>query len=68
MCYNLTLELVRLRGPLGNESYQKALGVLGRESLLVVIHLAGSYLYTGLLLNATKVPIPEGAKLFPDDK
>lgn len=50
---------MQLRGPLGNESYEKALGVLGRESLLAVVHLAGSYLYTGLLLNAADVPIPE---------
>lgn len=57
--YVLAGELVRMRGPLSEESFQRASRVLGKEGAAGVIHTAGAFLYSTILLNAADVPAPQ---------
>jgi len=61
--YVLAGELARLRGPLSEESFDKACKVLGREGVAALIHLSGCFLYSTVLLNAANVPVPDGEKI-----
>lgn len=57
--YLLAGELARMRGPLSKESFDRASKVLGKEGVAGVIHTAGAFLYSTILLNAADVPVPE---------
>lgn len=57
--YILAGELVRLRGPLDEDVFERARKVLGEDGIAGVIHTTGAFLYSTILLNAADVPVPE---------
>ena len=57
------LAVVKVRGPLGEEEFEKARRVMGRDGAAALMHVAGVYLYSGLLMNAADVCLPEGETL-----
>ena len=48
-------------GQVPDEVYASALGVLGERTLVEVVALSGYYCMSSFLLNAFRVPLPEGA-------
>lgn len=57
--YTTALELARSRGPLDEQTWQKAEKVLGREKAARLAHVVGVYLYSSTLLNLGAIPSPE---------
>jgi hypothetical protein len=56
--YVLAGELARMRGPLSEESFERASKVLGKAGAAGVIHTTGAFLYSTILLNAADAPTP----------
>ena len=56
-------ELVRMRGPLGEEAFERARKVLGREGVAAIVHTTGAFLYSSFLLNVADVPAPGDEKI-----
>lgn len=57
--YATGLELARSRGPLDEESWQRAERALGREKSARIAHIVGLYLYSSTLLNLGAIPAPK---------
>ena len=57
--YATALELARSRGPLDEQSWQRAERTLGREKSARLAHVVGLYLYTSTYLNLGAMPAPE---------
>ncbi|XTI87869.1 hypothetical protein V2W45_1392159 [Cenococcum geophilum] len=53
VAYVFAGELVRMRGPLGDGAFERAKKVLGREGVIALMYLTGSFLYSNVLLNVT---------------
>ena len=58
--YEFVSQLVKVRGPLGEREFEKARKVLGRETVASLLHIAGSYMYSGILMNGADMCPPEG--------
>jgi 4-carboxymuconolactone decarboxylase len=61
--YVMAGELVRMRGPLSEEAFERARKVLGREGVAAIVHTTGSFLYSSFLLNVADVPAPGDEKI-----
>jgi 4-carboxymuconolactone decarboxylase len=57
--YQLVFELVK-QGRVSDERYAAALAQLGERRLVELVALSGYYCFTSVLLDAFRVPVPEG--------
>ena len=57
--YATALELTRSRGPLDEQSWQRAERALGKEKSARLAHVVGLYLYTSTLINLGAMPAPK---------
>jgi 4-carboxymuconolactone decarboxylase len=57
--YQLVSELVR-EGRVSDEKYAAALAQLGERRLVELVALSGYYCFTSVVLDAFRVPVPEG--------
>ena len=57
--YTTALELTRSRGPLDEQTWQRAEKALGREKAARLAHVVGLYQYCSTLLNLGAVPVPK---------
>ena len=57
--YATALELARSRGPLDEQSWQRAEGALGREKCARLAHVVGLYLYSSTIINLGAIPAPK---------
>ena len=57
--YTTALELARSRGPLDEQTWQRAEGALGREKSARLAHVVGVYLYSSTILNLGAIPAPK---------
>ena len=57
--YATALELARSRGPLDEQTWQRAERALGREKSARLAHVVGLYLYSSTLLNMGAIPAPK---------
>ena len=57
--YTTALELVRSRGPLDEQHWQRAERALGRKKSARLAHVVGVYLYSSTILNLGAIPAPE---------
>jgi 4-carboxymuconolactone decarboxylase len=60
--HQLVAELVST-GWVSDERYAAALAALGERRLVELVGLAGYYCFTSVLLNAFRVPLPDGASV-----
>ena len=64
VAFDVSLELVSRKGPLGKERWDEAVGCFGREGALVLFQYVGLYAYTCVLLNGCDIQLPEGEKIW----
>lgn len=57
--YDVTMGLVETKGPLDEALFQRAQKQFGDDGALALIHYAGLYAYTCILLNGAYVSIPK---------
>lgn len=57
--YETGLQLARSRGPLDEQSWQRAEKALGRDKSARIAHIVGLYLYSSTLLNLGAIPAPK---------
>jgi 4-carboxymuconolactone decarboxylase len=60
--YQLVSELVR-DGSVSDERYAAALALLGERRLVELVALTGYYCFSSVVLNAFRVPLPDGASV-----
>lgn len=60
--YRLVFGLVH-EGRVSDERYAAALALLGERRLVELVALSGYYCFTSVLLNAFRVPLPDGASV-----
>jgi hypothetical protein len=63
--YRFARECVSSRGIVKEEAWQEAISVLGREKMEGVVHMAGAWTYSGILLNTAGMIVPEGESIDP---
>lgn len=59
VAFELAQYLVRVPGALPDELYMRAVEVLGKESMLLVVHYVAIYSWFCMLMNVADVPKPE---------
>jgi len=62
--FELVTELYQSR-TLGQQTYERALGILGLEVLIEAITAAGFYTMAAMMINAFDAPVPDGARPLP---
>jgi 4-carboxymuconolactone decarboxylase len=60
--FQLVSELVR-DGSVSDERYAAALALLGERRLVELVALSGYYCFSSVVLNAFRVPLPDGASV-----
>lgn len=64
VAYDVAVELVDKKGPLGNEMWDRGVGAFGgKEGMLALVQYIGVYSFVSVYLNGCDVPIPEGETL-----
>lgn len=57
--YETALQLTRSRGPLDEETWQRAERALGREKVARLAHVVGVYQYSSTIINLGAIPVPK---------
>lgn len=65
--YQMVFELVA-QGRVSDEKYAAALDQLGERRLVELVALSGYYCFTSVVLDAFRVPVPQGKKVPWDQK
>lgn len=60
VAYDASFYLANERGPLPQNLYDRAVGILGKEGLLQMTHYVGMYCYMCVLMNLAHAPVPSG--------
>ncbi|TGJ68634.1 hypothetical protein EYR41_007673 [Orbilia oligospora] len=63
--WQIARALVEQKGPLPVELWSKAESLFGKAGAGALIHYAGFYAYTSIILNGAAVPVPAGEKIWP---
>ena len=59
VAFDTAAYLASTPGPLPQELWERCMEVFGKEGTVALVHYAGSYAYTCIILNAMDCPVPE---------
>lgn len=61
--YDAAYHLVNNAGPLSQDLYEACVKELGKEITLLMTHYIAMYCYMCVLMNAMRVPLPDGIEM-----
>ena len=57
--FDAATHLASTPGPLPQEIWDRCIAAFGKEGTVALVHYAGAYAYTCIILNAMDAPVPE---------